>query len=197
MCMTYNKWKQLAEEGYNSDVIAFLGFLEQGEEIEQEHSKSKAILNMLIRKELITEENKLTLLGKEMLEMANSDNLFSPVVIPRAKESFDEWWKCYPPTDGFEIDGRTFMPSQSKRIKKDACKAKWKKLLNEGIKAEDIINATAYHIEQVKKISAKKSQNQLSFVPNSERYIREELFIPYIELSKSQIKEPEFKSNIL
>ena len=191
--MNYNKWKSLADEGYSSDVISFLQFIKEEEEVDEEHPKTQAIISLLDRKQLI-QDRILTTLGHELLDNSEiSDSL----PIKRVSDRFEEWWKSYPASDAFNLDGRTFMGTQSKRIKKDLCKAKFNKLISSGIAAEDIIQATKYHVEQAKKLSLKKSQNQVSFIPNSERYIREEMFMPYIDLLKEKQEEIEFKSNIL
>lgn len=193
--MTYAKWKQITEEGYSSDVVSFLLFLSSGEQLDETHPKTKALLTLMWRKELIF-DGKITVKGKELLECALSDNLFSPITIPKSNK-FEDWWKIYPATDGFTLDGRKFDGSQSKRIKKDVCKKTFNKLINSGVDADDIINATKYHIEQAKRQSLKKGSSQLSYIPNSERYLRESLFEPFIEQSKELETIPEFKSNIL
>lgn len=191
--MQYSKWKQISDEGYSADAISLLLFLKEGEELDEEHPKTKAILNLLERKQLIGEGG-LTLLGEEILA-----NLGEEKVIPKLKktEFFEEWWKVYPATDSFVWEGRTFSGTQSKRVKKELCKQHFNKQVNEGILAQDIIEATKYHIEQAKKLSLKKGDSQLSYIANSERYIRERMYEPYIEMCKSNVKEPEFKSNVI
>ena len=192
--MTYEKWKQITEEGYSSDVVSFLLFLQSGEQLDENHPKTKALLSLMERKELII-ESKITVKGEELL---NNLDQFGEILIKEVKiDKFSEWWAIYPSTDGFVLDGRKFEGSQSKRIKKDVCKKTFNKLINSGLDADDIINATKYHIEQAKKLSLKKGSSQLSYIGNSERYLREAMFEPYIELSREQETIPEFKSNIL
>lgn len=191
--MNYNKWKQISDQGYSSDAISLLQFIKEEEELDEEHAKTQSILSLLERKQLIV-DNKLTVLGQDLL-----NNLVLEEILPKFKKSnkFEDWWRAYPATDSFNLDGRSFLGSQSKRIKKDLCKVQFNKLVNEGFLAEDIIEATKYHIDQAKKLSLKKGTSQLTFVPNSERYLRESLFEPYIDLLKNRIIEVEFKSNVL
>lgn len=189
--MNYTKWKLLADEGYSSDVISFLSFLKNGEEIDMEHPKSKALIALMERKELIV-EGKLSVKGEELLE--NSSQLGEISIKVKKSDKFEEWWKTYPATDAFSLNGKDFGGSQSKRVKKDICKKTFDKIINAGTPAEDIIKATAYHIEQAKKLSLKKGTSQLSYIANSERYLREEMFAPYIELSK-EIKPEEKLAN--
>ena len=190
LIMNYSKWKSLADEGYSSDIMSFLQFIKDEESMEEEHPKTQSLLSLLNRKQLITDKG-LTLLGNSLLE--DIDMEYIP--LKKQPDKFEEWWKIYPASDGFTKDGRSFMGSQSKRIKKDLCKVKFTKLINSGYEAEDIIKATEHHIDQAKKISLVKNSNQLSFIANSERYLREEMFEPYIGLS--QEKQLEFKSNVL
>jgi len=179
--MNYKKWKAINDDGYSSDAISILQFIKEQEELDEEHLKTQSILSLLERKQLIN-ENKLTLLGEELL---NSLELEELVSIKKIKvDKFEDWWKIYPATDGFTMDGKTFMGTQSKRIKKDACKALFKKIVNEGYSEDDIINATKFHMEQAKKLSFKRGVSQISFIGNSFRYLNEKMFEPYIQSSK-------------
>jgi len=191
--MNYNKWKNLSDEGYSSDAVSLLQFIKDEEELDESHMKTSSILSLLSRKQLVN-EGKLTVLGQELLDSLDLDEL-APIK-QKAISKFDEWWKIYPGTDAFVYEGQTFSGTQSKRTKKDLCKSHFKKAVNNGISEEDIINATKFHVEQAKKLSLKKG-NQLSFIANSERYLRESMYEPYIELSKNVIKEETFKSNVI
>lgn len=116
-------------------------------------------------------------------------------VIKREKikdDKFEEWWDCYPATDAFEYKGKEFKGTQKKNIKKDECKVLFNKLIHSGLDADKIISATKYHIDSAKSLSLRKGTNQLSFVYNSERYLREKMFEPFIG---KVIKDDTPKSN--
>ena len=179
--MKYNKWKQISDDGYSSDAISILQFIKEEEELDREHMKTNSILSLLERKQLINGD-KLTLLGEELLNNLELEEL-APLKQKRV-DKFEEWWKIYPATDGFIMDGKTFMGTQSKRIKKEVCKSLFKKIVNEGISEEDIISATKFHIDQAKKLSFKRGVSQISFIGNSYRYLNEKMFEPYIQSSK-------------
>jgi len=184
--MNYKKWKQISDDGYSSDAISILQFIKEEEELDAEHIKTNSILSLLNRKELI-HEGKLTLLGQELLNSLEVEELVS---IKKIKvDKFDEWWSCYPATDGFTMDGKIFMGTQSKRVKKDACKILFRKIVNEGFSEENIIQATKFHMEQAKKLSFKRGVSQLSFIGNSYRYLNEKMFEPYIDSKVVDNKE--------
>ncbi len=192
--MLYSKWKELSDEGYSSDVISFLLFLKNGEELDSSHPKTKALLALMERKELVI-DGKISVKGEELLENLGQLGEISNKELKIDK--FDEWWKIYPSTDAFIWNGQEFGGAQTKRIKKDMCKKHFAKLINSGLEADDIIKATIFHIEKAKKLSVSRKENQLTYVPNSERYLREKIFEPYIEISKAWAEVEEFKSNVL
>lgn len=136
-------------------------------------------LQRLQRKGYIDNQMKMTKYGKDLYE-----SLFQETVAVKPKridknEEFEKWWAIYPTTNDFEINGKHFQGTQKKNIRKDECKKLFTILCN-SFKAEDIIKATAYHINMAKELSYKKRDNQLTFIPNSERYLREKYFESYI-----------------
>jgi len=191
--MNYEKWKQIVDEGYSSDVISFLQFYIEGDVIDEEHPKTKALISLMERKSLLFEGN-VTDVGKSLYESCQN-NTETPKI--KIVDKFEDWWKIYPPSDAFSYEGRKFDGVQSKRKNKEKCKLLFKKAISEGLDPNLIIKATEYHIEQAKKLSLKRGTSQLTYISGSEIYLREKLYEPYIELCKDEIEEIEFKSNIL
>lgn len=192
--MNYKKWKQISDEGYSSDAISLLQFIKNGEEMDEDHLKTQSILSLLNRKELIN-DGKLTLLGEELLNNLELEEI-APTKAKRS-DKFEDWWSVYPSTDAFELNGRKFNGMQSKKKDKAKCKGHFDKAVREGIDPDDIIAATKYHIDQAKKMSLKKGESQLTFISGSEIYLRNRVYMPFIDLAKTEVAEPEFKSNIL
>lgn len=191
--MTYKRWKQLVdEEGIDGNSILFLQMLANGEEIDLDHPKSAAILSVLERKELIL-GTEITQKGTTILNGIEISSKNSA----KKEDLFSKWWEIYPSTDAFTLDGRKFMGTQSKKLKKVDCKKLFDAAIKEGTSPEDIIRATAYHIEQAKKLSLKKGESQLSYIPNSERYLRNKVYEPFIDASKEETKEIKYQSNIV
>ncbi len=184
-------------KGFDFNYIYLLSLVDEGYEISSfKNSKIEAIIQSLVRKELITDNHKITQTGKDLLEFCNSSKRLQLNKLSENKEDFEKWWSEYPASNNFSYNGKLFEGSQSKRIQKDDCKILFNKLINSGYKPEDIIGATKYHIELTKKLSFTKKDNQLSYVYNSARYLREKSFEAYIEIYKQKVVKPEEKSNL-
>lgn len=125
------------------------------------------------------------------------DSIATEVVIQKKEkikdDKFNEWWEVYPSTDDFEYNGKHFKGTQKKNIKKEECLVLFNKLIHGGLDPDKIISATKYHINSAKSLSLRKGTNQLSYIANSERYLREKMFEPFIGKGESKIEE--VKSN--
>ena len=96
---------------------------------------------------------------------------------------FEAWWKAYPGTDTFVHKGNNFTGSRSLRTKKDDCKIKFDKILEEGeYTVEEMIAALQYEVLQKKENSVKQKANKLTFMQNSLTYLNQRTFEPFIEL---------------
>lgn len=144
----------------------------------------------MVKRLLLTEDYKITPAGEEILRIQEYDD-WKEVAIETfaAMSQFDQWWTIYPATNDFEINGRHFKGSQKKNVNKGQCKEIFDRYVKLKLfLAEDIIRATEYHINLAKELSLKKGENQLTYITNSERYLREKYFEPYIEKSKKKKK---------
>lgn len=145
------------------------------------------MLQWLQRKGYIDNKQKMTQYGEELYNSLFIEG--EKIVAKRTKKEkntlFDKWWEeIYPATNDFEIEGKHFPGSQKKNVKKEECERLFIVLCN-SFRGEDIILATKYHIDMAKRISSKKGENQLTYITNSERYLRERYFEPYIEKAKN------------
>jgi hypothetical protein len=110
------------------------------------------------------------------------------VVLVRKKvdDEFERWWKAYPGTDTFSYKGKSFSGSRSMRVKKDECKVKLKKILEEGeYTIDELIAALEFEVLQKKENSLKTGTNKLSFQQNSLTYLNQRTFEPFIELVRA------------
>lgn len=170
-----------------------LEVLNAGGDVGEECNK---FLQYLQRKGYITHKGEVTKYGKALYE-----GLFQKLETenaPPAKKAlkkddgdFEKWWEIYPPTNHFEHKGKTFEGTQKKNVKKEECKKLFFILTNGEFTAHQVIEATKYHINAAKDLSIKKRDNQLNYVPNSERYLRERYFEPYIKFIDKEAKPEE------
>ena len=104
----------------------------------------------------------------------------------KVDDEFERWWKAYPGTDTFTYRGKSFTGSRSMRVKKDECKIKLKKILEEGeYIIDELVAALEYEVLQKKESSLKAGTNKLTFQQNSLTYLNQRTFEPFIELVKA------------
>lgn len=151
-------------------------------------AKLEALHQGIIRKGLLTENNLLTLSGKNVLNFLSEEA--TPETKLQKKVSIDEdefelWWKAYPGTDTFTHKDKKFSGTRSLRVRKDECKVKLFKILDEGEhKITDIIAALEYEVLQKKENSVKSGSNKMTFMQNSLTWLNQRTFEPFIELIK-------------
>jgi hypothetical protein len=156
----------------------------------KESPKMEALYQGVYRKGLITDEDNITLTGKALLEFmaVSSEEVFVKKKKPAASD-FNSWWLAYPGTDTFTYQGKTFSGTRSLRTKKEECKAKFNKILEEGeYTAKDMIDALDFEVGQKKQNSVKEKTNKLTFMQNSLTYLNQRTFEPFIELVRAGIK---------
>jgi len=156
----------------------------------KDNPKLQLLLHTLYRKGLTTEEGQITLVGKATLEFLKDSNVALPaketklvtkVDIPEA--CFADWWKAYPGTDTFIYRGISFPGSRSLRQKKEDCKKKFNKILEEGgYTCDELIAALQYEVTQKKEASLKSNTNRMMYMQNSLTYLNQRSFEPFIEL---------------
>lgn len=134
----------------------------------------------LIRKQFLTKEGKLSTKGAALLSdlggMTGGMSTYTPAV-----DAFIVWWNTYPPTAGFYIGGKMFESTTVRRIKKMLCREHWNEILLEGeYTAEQIIEGTKNHFDQAMNESLRSGENKVQYIANSERYLRERMFAPFI-----------------
>lgn len=152
--------------------------------------KIAALHQSLVRKGLITDtEDKLTTLGKELLQFIETKEPTKIVKKKPATTEFEEWWKVYPGTDTFTHNGKKFSGNRGLRQNKDECRLKFDKILLEGeYTAADLIAALKFDVEQKKENSVKLGTNKLTYMQNSLTYLNQRSYEPFIELIKEGAK---------
>jgi hypothetical protein len=112
--------------------------------------KIEAIYQGIKRKGLVTEEGKLTLSGKELMTFLETEEEHVELTKKKSTEDdFTSWWKVYPGTDTFKYKSKGFTGTRSLRAKRDDCKVKFDKIIEEGeYTVTDLIDAIKYEVLQ-------------------------------------------------
>lgn len=139
-----------------------------------------------------TDQMMLSVKGQDLM-----DSLMSPneepltnarvVVINNDKtpeECFEEWWKVYPTNTSWQTADKNTKFAGG-RVLKNIVKAKAKKmyvkLLNQGLKHEELIGSLKYEIKMKKLESIKKGINQLDFFKGMESYLNQERYLLFLD----------------
>lgn len=190
--LTKDHYLELVKRGYSLDQIYLLMEIEEGQDMTvftEDSMKLEALHQSLFRKGLITDEDKLTIPGQELLDFMTTKIAAKLVKKKPSSKDFDEWWNAFPSTDHFDYRGKVFTGSRGMRVKKEQCKLKFNAILNEGVyTAQQIINATKYVVTLKKESSLKKRTNELTYLQNSYTFLNDSHYVPFIELSDKQVK---------
>ena len=186
-------FEQLLKNGYSLDMVFLLKLAEEGECLESlcnGSPKLEALYQGIYRKGLITVEDNLTLTGKSLLEFTTTEETTTFVRKKKTNDAFDLWWKAYPGTDTFKINGKSFTGTRSLRAKKDECKIKLDKILDEGeYTIKELLEALEFEVNQKVNNSIKTGVNKMSFMQNSLTYLNQRTFEPFIELIREGHKQ--------
>lgn len=209
--VTIKQFEDAVSLGLDLNLLYMLSWAHSWKEVdwhirmEWKGAKIKAWEQTLIRKGYLTEGGEITESGEKIYKALISSEREEVVVYKREKKEkkektltkFDEWWKVYPATDNFVYKNKQFKGSQSKKVKKEMCMAKFKEIVEEGIyTADEVIAATFNHISLAKEESYRKGSNQVSFIANSERYLRERMFEGYLGTKIEQLPKQTGEFNI-
>ncbi len=121
--------------------------------------------------------------GKDLLSFLSTKGDKKIIKKKVLEEPFLLWWAAYPSTDSFDYKGRHFQGTRSLKAKKDDCKLKLNKILNEGqYTIEELIKALELEVHQKMENSIKTGQNKLSFMQGSITYLNQYTYESYVEL---------------
>lgn len=151
----------------------------------------------LKKRELIVEdpnnstEMMLSLKGQDVLDEILNPNEIPienhRIVVVNSKsddECFEEWWKHYPTSPAWKTeDGNTvFAGSRTlKNLRKAEAKKRYLKLLNQGLKHDELLGSLLFEIKLKKLDSVKKNQNQMEYFKGMESYLNQERYLLFID----------------
>ena len=180
-------FEQLVKDGYTLDMIFLLKLIEEEFDITtlcEGDKKTGVLFQTLRRKGLISDKQRLTLLGKNLLEFMNTRAKTTKIV--KKTETFAEferWWAAYPGTDIFVHKGKSFTGGRTLRVHKDDCQVKLNTILAEGeYTIDQLVAALEYEVKQKKENSFKTGTNRLTYMQSSNTYLTQRSFQNYIEL---------------
>lgn len=190
ICLSFEHFRSLSSQGYTLDVVFLLKAFNEGVDLNEISQDNRlAILHTtLLRKGLITKENKLTKEGKSVLDFLSSPaEMMVEKPIQKGTmmndEDFNKWWNAYPSTDTFVHKGKKFVGTRALKAKKDECKLKLSKILAEGeYSLDELVRALEMEVGQKKDNSVKTNANKLSYMQSSITYLNQRTFEPFIEL---------------
>ena len=183
---------ELIKKSYSLDHVYLLKMVEQQQDLSEFRKESMKFDSMyfsLIRKGLITEDEKLTIQGIELLKFIESKERKKIVKHKASVQEFEDWWKAFPGTDTFTHKGKSFRGSRTLRQAKDDCKVKFNKILLEGeYTSEQLIKALEYDVLQKKEMSVIQNTNKLTYMQNSLTYLNQRSYEAFIELIEQGIE---------
>lgn len=179
-------FEELIKKGYSIDIIYLLKLIEDQNDLStmlKDSAKISALHQSLVRKGLITEDERITTIGKDLLEFLKTKEEVKFVKKKSSNDEFTLWWETFPGTDTFTYKGRKFTGSRALRPAKEECRIKFNKIIIEGdYTASQLIAALQYEINQKKEASIKEGRNKLTFMQNSLTYLNQRSYEPFIEL---------------
>lgn len=180
-------FEQLVKDGYSLDMIFLLKLIEEDFDIKtlcEGDKKTEMLCQTIRRKGLVSEQFRLTVLGKNLLEFLATRAKTSKIV--KKTETFAEferWWNAYPGTDIFTHKGKSFSGSRTLRVHKDDCQLRLNTILAEGeYTIDQLIAALEYEVLQKKENSVTTGTNRLTYMQSSITYLNQRSFQNYIEL---------------
>ena len=190
--VTPGNFQELIKRSYSLDHIYLLTLIEQQFDIQplcDGSMKVAALLSGLIRKGMVTDDDRITTLGIELLAFVGSKEDKKLIKRKPSTTEFEDWWKAFPGTDTFTYKGQKFTGSRSLRAAKDDCRLKFDKILLEGeYTAALLIEALNYDVLQKKEVSAAQKANKLTYMQNSLTYLNQRSYEPFIELIQEGVK---------
>lgn len=181
-------FEHLLKQSYSLDQIYLLKLVEANVDIQSMLNGSMKIAGLyqsLIRKGLISDSEKITTLGIQILQYLESNEGARIVKKKPELTDFDKWWKAFPGTDNFTYKGKKFDGSRALRRDVNECRTKFNKIVLEGEHtAEDLVEALKYDVLMKMENSLQTNVNKLSFIQNSLTYLMQRSYEPFMEMMK-------------
>lgn len=187
--LTFSHFEQIIRNGYSLDVIFLLKLVQKEKcnirELCEGKPKMAALYQMMVRKQLISEDCKLMLEGTNLLDylMTDEEEPLEVVPLQLKDEDFEAWWTAFPGTDAFTHKGKHFTGSRGLKRSKQDCKVYLNKIVKEKeYTVTELIEAMKLDVYMKMEDSIKSGSNKLSFLQNSLTYLSQRSYEPFMEL---------------
>jgi hypothetical protein len=191
--LTPDHYIELIKKSYSLDALYLLNLISEEYDVTpmiEESAKVKAIHSSLIRKGMITDDEKLTTLGLDLIEFVSKKSNKKFIKKKIARSDFDDWWELYPTTDEFKMGNKLFKGSRGLHTNKEKCRLIFNKVIDEGVLTkEDLMRALTYEVKMRKSNSLKKNSNELSWMKATESYINSAGWDSFLKISKESSVE--------
>jgi len=186
-------FEELIAKSYSLDHVFLLMLINEKYEVSPLCENSMKIAGLyqgLVRKGLITDDDKLTLSGHELLTFLATRGKAKKIIKRKpATTEFEDWWKAYPGTDTFTHKGKSFTGNRTLKSGRDECRLKFDKILLEGeYTAAQLIDALNFDVLQKKEASVKQMKNNLTYMQSSTTYLSKKSYEAIIELINEGVK---------
>mgnify|MGYP003338952582 CR=1 FL=1 len=190
--LTLYHFKELQKSGFTLDMVFLLKLGEEGHDLKAlcvNDPKMEIIYQGIRRKGLISENDKITLTGNNVLKFLKEEAPKEKIIKTKPDESeFEQWWTSFPGTDIFKHKGKTFKGTRTLKRDKENCRLKFNAILAEGeYTGEELRLAMEYDVLNKKENSVKAGENKLKYLQNSLTYLTQRSYEPYIEIVKEGI----------
>lgn len=190
------------EEKIDLNSLYLLEAFEEGKDLSKylENPKMESWRQTLLRKGYINENGKVLNPGLNLLEVIRKSlskkNEKLDKNVSNEETPFDLWWKQYPGTNNFEVNGKRFKGTRTFRVEKDTCRLLYTRIVNSGEYTDnEMLEALKLEVETRKEESYKTGEDKLKYLQNSATYLRQYSFDPYVELVRSGVKTQQKQSN--
>lgn len=191
--ISLEKFKEIVDLKVSLDELYILEqFHNQVDVRSLKGARVEGLIQGLHRKGYLLSNDQLSTPGESLVGYAKlSAPMKELIAYDKAREesAFDKWWKAYPATDIFEYRGRKFTGTRGFRVKKEECKLKFQKILQEGeYSGEDLVRALEYEVAIKKEASVKEGENKMRYMQSTLPYLNQRTFENFVEISKQPLQ---------
>lgn len=191
--LTIEQFAQVIELGIPLEALFVLECFIQGTNpaVHIKATRLAGITQALTRKGYLSKQG-VTALGKATYDSLLCGGMDIKQVVDEIKETaktaFETWWDNFPLHDGWDEGTRKFEKTRTLRTKREICLLLFTEAVARGThSAEQIIQGTINHLLTMRFQSIRDKKNKLTFIHNSETYLRNKDYEAWIDDKPKEI----------